>query len=856
MANDFLKLNIVENLKQNNLHNIICNDENFHLLNHNIENLKDVLEFLNSDKEQLMILNGFMNSGKTCLVDFVVDNLLNDYIITFNINFNGLNHVDDIYVQIYNSLVQLHHEHKIQMEKLQIKEFSQKILSHLIAIKQPIVFVFDFDENNNDTIVKDLMLFINELIAKRENQNSLKIIINSLSFNFDLLNTQNYQNSIIRPYNLDNIKYELFNVNNTNQNKAFFSSKCNLSDCEYFYKITRGHYLYIELIKILEKNYNLSVNEFLNQYKNQKLYILDFIISRLMNNYYNKFKNFFLFLTINRLQTPLEFLYNNQFINKEDLNLLISNKIVKEDKDIVYIKSYIKKYVLNNLNDESKANITKLLIDIYKNQLELSPLKRKLKVSRASLHHEIEYHNNFLNKFKEQIKSRDKQLEITSISYARRQGVITTDYNNINKNKKDINLEKNKNMAEEKIISPFALTREEQLLLTSSFDTPMTNINNNFLQEKEKNSEINKEIAKKDENKDSNQIENLFKMALGFEQKLEYYKAIDIYHSILDKDIKEDDKKLIYTFTKLGMLYQKLSNYKKALNSYKKALEICINKNETIKAYYIYYQIAKIYKATFKNDLAYEIYKKILDDKKVTLPNDLKIQITNDYVEILNEPKTVIETLLKINDIVNKSDDIALKIDYYFKLATGYDDMDDIVEAKAYYYKCLSYIEPNKKNYHHRLIGAIYFNIANICLDENNNDDAYQYFKLSLNYEIENQNYEEAYFAAINLGKMLLYKKTEEAHQYFIDAVTYANKLNDKFYLAESQLNLGDYYYFIKNDEEALKCFLLVLSIALKNKFSDENIENVKSRLKDLKIRLGEEKFKIIVNKSRLRGVD
>ena len=141
-------------------------------------------------------------------------------------------------------------------------------------------------------------------------------------------------------------------------------------------------------------------------------------------------------------------------------------------------------------------------------------------------------------------------------------------------------------------------------------------------------------------------------------------------------------------------------------------------------------------------------------------------------------------------------------------------------------------------------------------MDENNNDDAYQYFKLSLNYEIENQNYEEAYFAAINLGKMLLYKKTEEAHQYFIDAVTYANKLNDKFYLAESQLNLGDYYYFIKNDEEALKCFLLVLSIALKNKFSDENIENVKSRLKDLKIRLGEEKFKIIVNKSRLRGVD
>lgn len=850
MANDFLKLNIVENLKQNNLHNIICNDENFHLLNHNIENLKDVLEFLNSEKEQLIIINGFMNSGKTCLVDFVVENLLNDYIIPFNINFNGLNHIDDIYVQIYNSLVQFHHQHKIQMEKLHIKEFSQKILSHLLAIKQPVVFVFDFDENNNDAIIKELILFINELIAKRENPNSLKVIINSLSFNFDLLNIQDYQNSIIRPYNLEDIKYELFDVNNSNQNTAFFNSKCNLSDCEYFYKITRGHYLYIELIKILEQNYNISVNEFLNQYKNQKLYILDFIISRLMNNYYNKFKNFFLFLTVNRFQTPIEFLFDNNFITRENLNLLIANKIVKKYKNIVYIKSYIKKYVLNNVNDELKVNPTKLLVSIYKNQLELSPLKRKFKVSRASLHHEIEYHNNFLNKFEEQLKSRDKHLDITTISYTKSQGIIT---GNIKKNEKNLNLEKDKKKTEEKIISPFALTREEQLLLTSSFDNSITNIKNNFIQE-EKDSEKNKEILNNDENENSNQIENLFKMALEFEKKLEYFKAIDIYHSILDKDIKESDKKLIYTFTKLGMLYQKLSNYKKALNFYKKALEICINNNETIKAYYIYYQIAKIYKATFKNDLANEIYKKILNDKKVTLPIDLKIQITNDYVEILNDPKNVIETLLNIKDIVNNSDDIGLKIDYYYKLAGGFDDLDDINKAKESYYKCLSFIDSDKSSCGQKLVGTIYFNLASICLDENNNDEAYEYFKLSLKYEIENQNYEEAYFAAINLGKMLLYKRTEEAFQYFKDALLYANKLNDKFYLAESQLNLGDYYYFIKNDEEALKYFLFVLSIAIKNNFSNENIENVKSRLKDLKIRLGEEKYNIIVNNIK-RGI-
>lgn len=855
MTNDFLKLNIVENIKQNNLTNIILNNENFELLNHNIGNLKDILDFLNSNIEQVLIVNGFMNCGKTCLTNFVIDNLLNDYIISFKINFNGINHIDDIYVQIYNYLIKYHYEQKIKMEKSSIKEFSQKILKYILDIKQPIIFVFDFDENNNETITKDLSIFIKELVTKYKNKHSLKIIVNSLSFNFEIFNELGlkYINTVIRSYNLDDIKYELFDINNSEAKKAFYDTKCSLSNCVYFYEITRGHYLYIELIKILEENYNIPVNEFLNQYRNQKLYILDFIISRLMNNYYNKFRDFFIFLTINKLQSPIKFLYDNQFISKENLNLLVSNKIVKKDRDIVYIKSYVKKYVLNNINDESKVHITKLLIDIYKNQLEASPLKRELKISRASLYHEIEYHNNFLSKFKEKISIRDKNIAFTSITYAKSQGVIKSD--NINKKKKEEqNVEqtnKNKDTYKNKI-SPFALTKEEQLILTSSYNTPINQKINILQHNKEDGGEKKREILNK--NIDNNDIENLFKIALDYEKNLEYYKAIDIYNLILNKNINEEAKKLIYTYTKLGMLYQKLSNYKKALNVYKKALEICIKKNEPIKAYYIYYQIAKIYKATFKNDLAMEIYKNILDDKKNILPNDLKIQITNDYVEIIKEPKAVIEVLLKIKNIVNNSDDIVLKIDYYYKLALGFDDVDNIIEAKECYFKCLSLIEDDKSNYGSKLIGTIYFNLANICLDENNKDEAYEYFKLSLKYEIENQNYEEAYFASINLGKMLLYKKTQESYKYFLDAISYANKLNDKFYIAESQLNLGDYYYFIKNDEEALKCFLIVLSIALKNNFSNENIENVKFRLKDLKIRLGEEKYSLIVNKSELRG--
>lgn len=856
MANDFLKLNIVESLKYNNLNNIIASNQNNHLLNHNLENLKEVLKFLNSTSGQLMVLNGFMHCGKTCLTDFIIDSLLNDYIIIFNINFNGLNHIDDIYIQIYNNLIKYHYEHKIKIEKSSIKEFSQKILSYILTINQPILFVFDFDENNNDTIIKDLMLFIKEIILKHKNKNSLKVIINSLSFNFDLLEEIEieYITSTIRPFNSEQVKYNLFDVNNSNGQKAYYLSKCNLADCEYFYKITRGHYLYIELIKILEQNYNISVDAFLNQYQNQKLYILDFIVSKLMTNYYNKFIDLFLFLTTNKFKTPIQFLYNNNLITEKDLNILLATKLIKKENNMVYVKSYIKKYVLNNINDEKGINIVKCLIEIYQKQLELSPLKRDFKVSRASLYHEIELAENYLKKLKEKIQAKERNIAFSSITYTKSQRSVLSNVvkKETNENVKISEINHQDEDKQPKKTSPFALSKEEQLLLTSFEHKPDKTQNILYSPKDNEPIENNRTI----ENHDTEKLDDLFKKALEFEKEMEYYKAIDVYNIILNQNIDEEDKRLIYTYTKLGMLYQKISNYKKALNCYKKALELCINKNETIKTYYIYYQIAKIYKTTFKNDLAKEIYQKILKDNKIDLPNNLKIQIINDYVELVQEPKSVIEILLKIKDIVNNSDDIALKIDYYYKLAAGFDDIDNIVEAKEYYYKCLSYIEPNKKNDGNKILGTIYFNLANICLDENNKNEAYEYFKLSLTYEMENQNYEEAYFTSINLGKMLLYKRTEEAYQYFKDALSLANKLNDKFYLAESQLNLGDYYYFIKNDEEAIKCFLSVLSIALENKFSDENIENVKSRLKDLKIRLEEGKYRNIVDKSNLRGID
>ena len=108
MACNFLKQNVIQNLEKDSLMDLISNNENFDLLSHNIENFKDVLSFLNNHNEQIMVINGFMGCGKSCLTNFIIEHVLNEDIITFKINFNGLNHIDDLYIQIYYNLYLYH----------------------------------------------------------------------------------------------------------------------------------------------------------------------------------------------------------------------------------------------------------------------------------------------------------------------------------------------------------------------------------------------------------------------------------------------------------------------------------------------------------------------------------------------------------------------------------------------------------------------------------------------------------------------------------------------------------------------------------------------------------------------------
>jgi hypothetical protein len=78
-----------------------------------------------------------------------------------------------------------------------------------------------------------------------------------------------------------------------------------------------------------------------------------------------------------------------------------------------------------------------------------------------------------------------------------------------------------------------------------------------------------------------------------------------------------------------------------------------------------------------------------------------------------------------------------------------------------------------------------------------------------------------------------------KALEYLNKALSYAQILDDDYYIASTNLELGDFYFVRKNNENAYKYFVQ----ASKTSLSKENLENINSRIEDIKRRVSEQVF-------------
>ncbi len=75
-------------------------------------------------------------------------------------------------------------------------------------------------------------------------------------------------------------------------------------------------------------------------------------------------------------------------------------------------------------------------------------------------------------------------------------------------------------------------------------------------------------------------------------------------------------------------------------------------------------------------------------------------------------------------------------------------------------------------------------------------------------YEIEKSknNYEGIYYTAFHLAKIYLKENSDNALKYLLEAKSSAEFINEEFYMLETSIALGDYYYnFSDKYKESLR---------------------------------------------------
>lgn len=811
--------------------------ENQFIINHNIDTVYDVLDFL-SDKNKIFIINGFMGSGKSQILDFV-KNTLEENVLIFKTNYFDSTNLDDVLLSFFNSFNYYHSEKKLILPKVETTIFTEKIHSFIKVANAPMLFIFDSLEflKMNSSDQKDIMDFIKYL----SNFDKIKIIIASRSFDEDYLDpATGAKSSMLRLVDKETFT-SLLESNRLNDNPFHI---------EEVFKYTKGHYLYVSLFINLVKLLNITFPALLNEFGKRNTSFSDFLIVKILGLIPDKFLKTLCFLGLIRHGVSEKFIVSQNLSSKEELEYLSARKVICEESGLIYIKDYIKNVLLTTIDSEVKSKIHNYMKDLYESQLPKKPFERDLSISRATMRKEIDYHRE---KSKEnttlsssQSKSSNTNAELNFLSYSKGVSYEWSFKNSplgadIAPKPSAKNGETPKNGKE----NLFELSKEELALLNSS-DSAEETIAKNMVREIEpvKKEPEKKEFAKEDFSnipKYKETFEDWIHIAQKAEEQFDYNSAILSYQKALA--LKEDplfDVKKPLLMTKLAICYKKLQQTDKAVQQFEAVYNVYKN-SEPVKANYILLSIAQIYNETYKFSMAKSVYEKILNSSAQN-PPALLVRVLLDLSDIEDNNtdfNKASEYCRKALQEAEKIEDLKLLSEACFKYALLMDDAGKLDTAVQFYQKCINVSEDPVVN---SCLSSAYSNLASIYAEQNNRSYAVKYYNLSIEADKSQNNFEGLYFGYSKLAHIYQSESPQKALEFLVNALKAARRLDDTFYAASAYLDLGDFYYARKNDSKALKAYFMARNLILKQP-NKENLERVSVRINDIKVRIGNNKF-------------
>lgn len=747
------------------------------LIENNTAQIEKIINFFNS-QNSLMLVNGFLGTGKIMIVNQALS-FLNDNVITLKYNCFETTILDDILLEFFDNFKRLTAQNIIQIPKAKTENFTQKINAYFETITKPVVVII----NSFEQVLKENKPEILNFISHLSTFNRIKIILISRKFDYD-----DFQCSYDR-VSAGALEKGIFERYLKSED---FKQIGPLSD--ELYKYSRGYYFYTTLaIKIMQIR-KLNLTEFLSGYTKSFLSFNDFILREALSLVDPVSGHLFRFLTIMRHPVNVKLLKALNLYNAEKIVFFTDNMLLTKEGEMIYLQDYYKEISGNSIAESIAVKIHKNCVELYNTQLPLKPLERDLLISRQTMRKEIEYHSLFIPK--KPVFTHKTATDIQSTGKKIPEQIPQT-----------------KQEIDEKIrkISFVFDSEENETLIMDK----IANSINRFVDISDKKSKAIEEIK-------NLSLLDLINLAKKEEDNFDYSKVAMIYQKALTMN-KDDD---YYTFlpvlyTKLGQAFNKMSDWFNALKYYELAVEFYISTGDTEKINLCKYEIANIFYITFKRDKAEKLLNEILEDE-----TSLNLKIKSKLL-LSSIAGCGFKDALPVNTGgIEKS----VLAELYFKYALNCDEEGNVENAVKYYKKC---VETSQDPHTNEYLSSALTNLATIFDENGKTDMAVKYLQESLRLDEITRNYNGIYLSSVKLSEITASSSSEKSLKYLKKAKACAMELNEDFYIASSDVALGDFYYNRKDYKTALNHYKNAHKLALNN-FTGDNIMKIEMRINDI----------------------
>lgn len=784
---------------------------NHFLLENNTKQLEQICDFLKT-KFPLLLLNGFMGTGKTRVVNYAAS-FTSPETIKLKYNCFETTILDDILLSFFDEFKKLTALGVIETPKAKSDNFTQKINSYFETINKPILIII----NSFEELLKENKQEIVDFIIHLTGFENIKIILVSRNFSladfdkkvgYKRVTTLALEKSIFEKY----LRAEGF------KNIGPFSDE--------LYKHSRGYFFYTSLaIKIMQLR-KLALIDFIEGFSKSFLSFNDFILREALSFVDPVSGHLFRFLTTIRHPISLKLLVTLHLYDEERFKFFIENLIITKENDTVYLQDYYKVIAENSIPENVAIKLHKGCVDLYNTQLPLKPLERDLLISRQTMRKEIEYHSMFIPKKVVLPQNNSQNIEYreypgSEVSAEKQEDnkkTVTAEKTQIPQDDKNVKDEKLKNM------SFIFDSEEDEMAVLNQIATSIKN----FLSFSDQQKEAEEKAS----------LTELINLARQEEQAYNYKRVISLYQRALTLNSDEDYYTFLPTvYTKLAAAYQNLSDWFNSLKYFELALEFFKSTGDYEKENEIKLAIANIYYITFKREQSKKLLIEILGCNETS--SDVKVKTYMALANLSENLEINYDYYKRAMELIDKSTDKKTLSELYFKYALLSDDRNDPKKAVEFYKKCIDLDSNPKININ---LSAALSNMAELYDEAGNSDFAVKYYLESLRIDELTRNFNGIYLSSMKLAELYTVKDADKAVKFFEKAKVCAKELGENFYIASNAIAIGDFYYNRNENEKALENYLQAKDVA-KDNFSRENIDKIDLRISDIKARTGDDNY-------------